>query len=149
MDLIDKYLKKPTCPITEKFSVYRSGGSLGDLKKKSTNKYNKKGDLFVQDFDSKEEAKAFAKERTKRLSPGERKHYQLKYYVEAVLPIEAKRLDEGSSEFWFGYNGRPRFIYVQENEVLFSYNYEFPTGSKMDDETRASAKARGYFLIEV
>ena len=54
----------------------------------------------------------------------------------------------GSSEFSFGYN-RALLIYVQEDEVLFSYNHEFPTGSIMDDDTRQRARSRGYTLLDV
>ena len=229
----------------EKFSVYRSGGSVGSSKK-SGEKYNKKGDLFIKDFDSKDDAKAFAKERTKRLSPGEKKYYKMKYYVESsakkyagrqiakasqasarkgikaaqrdkkfknLSPVDKKiynaatnfpigkkfnsedvskivkmpdetvwnilkgnlrkagligwdannntftvlaesKLDEssgnsGSTELWFGSWSRPLLIYVQENEVLWSYNHDFPPGYYMTDDDRQRARARGYIILDI
>ena len=63
------------------------------------------------------------------------------------LKIKSESILE-SSEIWFGYN-RALLIYVQEGEVLFSLNHEFPPGSLMDDETRQRARARGYTLLDV
>lgn len=73
--------------------------------------------------------------------------------VRAAKQLKLKGVNEASgagasSEIWFGYN-RSTMIYVQEGEVLFSLNYEFPPGSLMDDETRQRAVARGYVLLDV
>lgn len=78
LEKIDRYLG-------EEFSVYMSGGSIGDRPKKT----NKKGHGLVKGgFASKEEAMAFAKKRNAGLSPGEKKHYKMKYYVESVNEAE-------------------------------------------------------------
>ena len=70
------------------------------------------------------------------------------YYDSISVKLDEASGAGGSSEIWFGYN-RSTMIYEQEGEVLFSLNYEFPPGSKMDDETRQRAIARGYVLLDV
>ena len=86
LEKIDKYLEeeyKAGSAVGEnpnaKFKVYRSGGSIGGHPKGKT---NKKGDLFIKGFESKEDAKDFIKTRNKKLSPGEKGYYGLKYYME-------------------------------------------------------------------
>lgn len=68
--------------------------------------------------------------------------------------ISVKKLDEssgtgGSSELWFGSWSRPLLIYMQEDEVLFSYNHEFPPGYKMTEDDIERARARGFILVPV
>lgn len=70
------------------------------------------------------------------------------YYEGGSVKLDEASGAGGSSEIWFGYN-RSLLIYVQENEVLFSYNYEFPPGYKMNDEDRQRARALGYILLDV
>lgn len=55
----------------------------------------------------------------------------------------------GSSELWFGSWSRALLIYVKENEVLWSYNHEFPPGYVMTDEDRQRARALGYILLDI
>jgi len=64
-----------------------------------------------------------------------------------------KKIDESSpygtdimGALWW--NKRANFIYVRNEEVLFSSTAEFPTGSSMTDEERKLAKARGFILLD-
>ena len=54
-----------------------------------------------------------------------------------------------SSELWFGSWSRGLLIYVKENEVLWSYNHEFPPGYVMTPEDRQRARARGYTILDM
>lgn len=70
-----------------------------------------------------------------------------------LYPKSKKKISEsssvsGSSEFWFGYN-RAKYIYVHEDEVLWSYFHEFPPGYIMTDEDRRRARALGYILLNI
>ena len=76
-----------------------------------------------------------------------------KYLTDDTLN-EVEKLDEssgtgGSSELWFGSWSRPLLIYMQEDEVLFSYNHEFPPGYKMTEDDIERARARGFILVPV
>jgi hypothetical protein len=53
-----------------------------------------------------------------------------------------------SSELWFGSWSRPHMIWVRNNQVLFSNNVEFPTGSPMGESERKAAQSRGYILVD-
>ena len=60
-----------------------------------------------------------------------------------------KKIDESSlvmTDSWW--NKRSNFIYVRNEEVLFSSTADFPTGSFMTDEQRRTAKARGFILLD-
>jgi len=61
------------------FWVVRVGGSIGEVAKDGLT--DKRGNLIVATFDSKEEAKELAKRRRKGLSVGERKYYKMTYRV--------------------------------------------------------------------
>jgi len=56
------------------FGVFLQGGSVGE----------KRSSKPAKTFDTKEEARAYAKRMNKQLSPGEKQHYKLKYSVKAM-----------------------------------------------------------------
>ena len=68
-------------------------------------------------------------------------------------PKKKETVDESSpygsdimGAMWW--NKRMNLIYVRNEEVLFSSNAEFPTGSSMTYEERQAAKYRGFILID-
>ena len=68
-------------PEEEKYGVLQTGGSIGEQNKDT---YYHVGSVFgtlVKQDMSKDEATEFAKNRRKRLSPGERKYYGINYRV--------------------------------------------------------------------
>ena len=68
-------------PDDEKYGVIQTGGTIGEHNKDT---YYHVGSVFgtlVKQDVSKDEATEFAKNRRKRLSPGERKYYGINYRV--------------------------------------------------------------------
>lgn len=68
-------------PGDEKYGVLQTGGSIGEQNRDT---YYHVGSVFgtlVKQDVSKDEATEFAKNRRKRLSPGERKYYGINYRV--------------------------------------------------------------------
>ena len=68
-------------PEDEKYGVLQTGGSIGEQNRDT---YYHVGSVFgtlVKQDVSKDEATEFAKNRRKRLSPGERKYYGINYRV--------------------------------------------------------------------
>ena len=68
-------------PDDEKYGVIQTGGAIGERNKDT---YYHVGSVFgtlVKQDVSKDEATEFAKNRRKRLSPGERKYYGINYRV--------------------------------------------------------------------
>ena len=57
----------------QKLSVCLRGGSIGEIANRKTN--------VIKTFNTPEEAKQYAKDMNKILSPGEKSYYKLRYYV--------------------------------------------------------------------
>jgi hypothetical protein len=79
------------------------------------------------------------------------KHIYEKYLTKSPRPPKINEASGagGSSELWFGSWSRPLLIYLQNEEVLWSYNTEFPPGHIMTPEDRQRARARGYILLDI
>ena len=77
------------------FAVMLTGGSIGD-KPRPSNAREFKGMPVPKDEQlfSKEDATAKAKRMNKSMSPGERKHYRLKY---VVVPVNGNLFESDSS----------------------------------------------------
>jgi hypothetical protein len=73
-----------------------------------------------------------------------------KELIEKYLCKDKKKKKEinESSELWFGSWSRPHMIWVRNEQVLFSNNAEFPTGSPMGESQRRAARSRGYILVD-
>lgn len=64
------------------FRLFCKGGSIGEIaSNKENGNWNPAYGRFIKEFSTKEEAKAQAKEYNKRLSPGEKSYYGIKYHV--------------------------------------------------------------------
>ena len=67
-------------PDTDKsWGVFLRGGSIGDSG--GTTLPESGGIVLKSTFDSQDDAKAYAKRRNKRLSPGEKQYYKMRYLV--------------------------------------------------------------------
>ena len=77
----EEYKELSEMPDDEEYGVLQTGGSIGEQNKDT---YYHVGSVFgtlvLQDT-SKDEETEFAKNRRKRLSPGERKYYGINYRV--------------------------------------------------------------------
>lgn len=62
--------------IPTKYCVVMSGGSIG-----TKGIMNKQGRKLVETFETREEAAAYAKRRNSQLSPGEKTHYKIKFFI--------------------------------------------------------------------
>ena len=70
----------PQIDIDQSWGVFFAGGSIGS----GTSGYyllEKGGIQLRQTFDDESDAKSHAKQRNRRLSPGEKKYYGMKYYA--------------------------------------------------------------------
>ena len=77
----EEYKELSEMPGDEKYGVLQTGGSIGEQNRDT---YYHVGSVFgtlVKQDVSKDEATEFAKNRRKRLSPGERKYYGISYRV--------------------------------------------------------------------
>lgn len=66
-------------PGSGRHKVYLRGGSIGEARPTDHPVHGK----HVKSFDSIEEAKAFASQRNKTLTPGEKSYYKMKYHVKS------------------------------------------------------------------
>jgi hypothetical protein len=74
-------LKKP-------FGVVQKGGSIGGG---GSDSYYYKGERLIDTFDSLEDAKAYAKLRRSRLTPGEKGYYKMGYTPVKLIPGYIKK----------------------------------------------------------
>jgi hypothetical protein len=73
------YVKTPLFTPTKPFGVVLIGGSIGEAANSVHPYLPRFNGRLVAEFDDREEAKTYAKERRSRLSKGERSHYGMSY----------------------------------------------------------------------
>ena len=83
-DLITEYGNEPD--VKKQWAVVLKGGSIGSGSKG----WNIDGMPIRYSFDSEGEAKNQAKRSNKRLSPGERKYYGMRYLVRDLKKFKSK-----------------------------------------------------------
>ena len=83
-DIITEYGNEPD--VKKKWAVVLKGGSIGSGSKG----WNIDGMSIRYSFDSEGEAKNQAKRSNKRLSPGERKYYGMRYLVRDLKKFKSK-----------------------------------------------------------
>lgn len=72
-----------------------------------------------------------------------------KYTSKKKEPVNEASASSGTSLINWTFWDRKPLIYVENDQVLFSNTWEFPTGSEMSTETRQRASARGYIIVDV
>ena len=82
-DLLTEYGNEPD--IKKQWAVVLKGGSIG-----SGGGWSLDGMSIRYSFDSEAEAKSQAKRSNKRLSPGERKYYGMRYLVRDIVKLKRK-----------------------------------------------------------
>jgi hypothetical protein len=83
-DLLTEYQNEPD--IKKQWAVVLKGGSIGSRGRG----WAVDGLPIRYSFDSEDEAKNQAKRSNKRLSPGERKHYGMRYLVRDIVKFKSK-----------------------------------------------------------
>jgi len=61
---------------------------------------------------------------------------------------EASGAGTSYESMWNSWWSRGLFIYLRDDQVLFSHAFDFPTGHHMTEEDKQIARARGYILID-